>query len=114
MKQLLLSLSVLLAVLGMGFAHADSVDNAVISILDYDGQSASVQASFVNDDGIAKYEMGCVSCMPNISDTTSGDEITLSKVTPMPNSSNAMLYLIAYDSNDEIVHAKQIVLNLEE
>ncbi len=81
-------------------------------VLNYDGVSATVKIKW-NSDVVVKYEIGCVSCMPNISEITLENNITLDNVTPFPNTKNAMLYIIAYDSNDEIVDAKQILVNIE-
>ena len=52
--------------------------------------------------------------MMEIVQSTSTSDIVLENITPFPNSSNAMLYVIAYDSDDELLKATQIILNLEE
>ena len=100
-------------VFGMGFAYAEPLDDASTTVLNYDGISATLEIEWNSDETVTKYEIGCVSCMPNTLETTSENSITLDGVTPFPNTSNAMLYMIAYDSNDEIIDAKQILVNLE-
>jgi len=37
----------------------------------------------------------------------------MKNVTAFPNSPIAMLYIIAYDSNDEIINAKQILVDIK-
>lgn len=97
---------------GIGFAHAESLVDVSVAVLEYDGNSATIETVWNHDETVTKYEMGCVSCMPNISEFTSTDSIMLNNVTSFPNTSNAMLYLITYDSNDEIINAKQILVDL--
>ncbi len=104
----------LLLVFGMSFAHAEPLDNTTVSVVNYDGNSANIKITWNQDKSMAKYEIGCVSCMPNISKFTIEDEIIIEHVTPFPNTSNALLYLIAYDSQGEIIRAKQILVNLEQ
>jgi len=103
----------LLLVFGMGFAYAEPLDDASTTMLNYDGISATLKIEWNSDETVTKYEIGCVSCMPNTLETTSESSITLDDVTPFPNTSNAMLYIIAYDSSDEIIDAKQILVSLE-
>jgi hypothetical protein len=50
--------------------------------------------------------------MPNISEFSLEDSINLDGVTPFPNSSNAMLYLIAYNLQDQIIDARQFLVDL--
>lgn len=109
----LLMLPALLLVFGMGFAYAEPLDGTSIAILNYDGIFATLEMEWSPDETVAKYEIGCVSCMPNILEMTSESSITLGNVTSFPNTSNAMLYMIAYDSSDEIIDAKQILVDLE-
>jgi len=113
MAKTLLMLPALLFVFGMGFAYAEPLDDASVTVLNYDGISATLEIEWSHEEAVTKYEIGCVSCMPNILKMTSESGITLDDVTAFPNTTNAMLYMIAYDSNDEIINAKQILVNLE-
>ncbi|MGI9566213.1 MAG: hypothetical protein ACR2LL_04270 [Nitrosopumilus sp.] len=114
MQKSLLVIPVLLFVFGIGYAHAQ-LDNASIAVFEFEGDSATVQITWNSDMTVAKYEAGCVSCMPNISEFSSEDNsMILNNVTPFPNTSNALLYLIAYDSQDEIIDARQILVDLSE
>ena len=108
-----LAIPVLLFAFGVGFAYAEPLDEINAIILNLNGASATVEMKWDHDDMVTKYEIGCVSCMPNITDFTTENNITLSNVTSFPNTINAMLYIIAYDVNDEIIHAKQLLVNLE-
>ena len=112
MNRLLLVLPALLFVFGVNYAHAESSDGVIVTMLEYDGNIATVQITWDADSDATKYKVGCVSCMPNTSEFSSETSITLNDVTQFPNTSNAMLYLIAYDSQNEIIHAEQIIVNL--
>jgi hypothetical protein len=109
----LLSIPVLFA-FSMGIAHAEPLDETSVTVLKYNGVSATVEMTWNHDGTVAKYETGCVSCMPNTSEFTYDDSITLDGVTPFPNTTDAMLYLIAYDSQDNVIHAEQLLVNLEQ
>ena len=113
MNKVLFLLPVLLLSIGMNYSYAQTIENVETVVLDYDGSSVSVQISWSPNDAASNYEAGCVSCMPNISESTTNTSIVLDNVTPMPNTDRAMLYLIAYDSNSEIVDAKQLIVSLE-
>lgn len=102
----------LLFVFGINYAHAEPLDNVSITILEFHVDSATVQMTWDHNETVTKYEAGCVSCMPNISEFSYVDSITLDNVTPFPNTSNAMLYLVAYDLQDEIIEARQILVDL--
>ena len=106
-------MSALLFVFGMGYAYAEPLYDTSVTVLNYDGISATLEIEWNPDEAVAKYELGCVSCMPNISEITQGNSIILDGVTRFPNTPNAMLYMIAYDSNDKIISAKQIMVTLE-
>ncbi|MGH1520806.1 MAG: hypothetical protein ACRBB2_00270 [Nitrosopumilus sp.] len=112
MNRLLLVLPALLFVFGVNYAYAESSDGVIVTILEYGENIDTVRMTWNADNDATKYEVGCVSCMPNISEFSSETSITLNDVTQFPNTSNAMLYLIAYDSQDEIIHAEQIIVNL--
>jgi len=95
-------------------AFAESLDNIRTSVLNNSDNSATVKITWNHDDQATNYKIGCVSCNPNTDKFTTGNSITLSNVTPFPNSSNAMLYVIAYDSENEIISAKQLIVNLNQ
>ena len=95
-------------------AFAEPLDNIQISVLNYDGDSATVQITWNYDDKATNYKIGCVSCKPNTAEFTTGDSITFNNVAAFPNSSLAMLYVITYDSENEIITAKQLIVNLNQ
>ena len=97
----------------MSPAFAESVNDVIITVVDYDGNSATVEATW-NSDDVATFELGCVSCIPNFSETTSASSLSLEGVTSLPNNSNAVLYLLGFDMDGELVHAEQILVNLEQ
>ncbi len=112
MGKALLAISILILVFGMSSAYAEPIDDVRVSVLEYDGNSAVVQMTWDNDETLIKYEMGCVSCIPNTSEFTTENKIILDEITPFPKTSKAMLYLIAYDSQEEIIDAKQFIIDL--
>ena len=95
-------------------AFAESLDNIRISVSNYDGNSATVKITWNHDDKVTNYKIGCVSCYPNTEKFTTGDSITFNNVTPFSNSSNAMLYVITYDSENKITSAKQLIVDLNQ
>ncbi len=95
-------------------AFAESLDNIQISVSNYDGNSATVKITWNHDDKATNYKIGCVSCNPNTEKFTTGNSITLNNVTPFPNNSDAMLYMIIYDSENEIISAKQLIVDLSQ
>ena len=110
MKKLLFLLPLL--VVGMGVAYAEPFENVQTSVLDYSNDTATVQITWNADESVSSYQIGCVSCFPNTVDSTSENSIIVSNVTPFPNSTIAMLYGIAYDVENQIMTAKQIIVNL--
>ena len=101
-----------LLVVGIGVAYAEPFDNIQTSILDYSNDTATVQITWDIDESVSSYQIGCVSCFPNTVDSTSENSIIVDEVTPFPNSTIAMLYGIAYDLDNQIIAAKQIIVNL--
>ena len=95
-----------------GLAFAQPLETIDIAVIDYDYNQATVNIIWNYDQNVTNYEIGCVSCMPNISKSVESESITLSNVTPLPNTHYALLYLIALDSNSEIITAKQIIVDL--
>jgi hypothetical protein len=98
---------------GIGFAYAEPLDDVRTEILEFNGSSATVQVSWNQDDSVSQYEVGCVSCFPNISKVTTENNAILNEVTPVGDKSIALLYVIAYDSENEIIEANQIFVELK-
>jgi len=95
-------------------AFAEPLDSVKTFVSNYDGDSATVKITWNHDDEAKNYTIGCVSCNPNTVKSTSSDNITFNNVTPFPNGSFAMLYVITYDSQNEIISAKQLIVNLNQ
>ena len=112
MKKLFFLASLLVFSTSMAFAEPlDSIDT---SILEYSEDKAALQVTWNFDESVQRYEVGCVSCMPNTIEQTSENSIVVYDVSALPNSSMALLYVIAYDSNDEVYTAKQVVVELKQ
>ena len=103
-----------LVMFGMGMAYAEPLEDIQTSVLDYADNTATVQITWNTDENISSYKIGCVSCFPNIVDSTSENKIIISDVTTFPNSSFAMLYALAYDLENNLISAKQIFVNLSQ
>ncbi len=101
-----------LFVLSMGIAYAEPLENIQTSVLDYTDNTATVQITWDADEDASSYQIGCVSCFPNTVESTSENSITIHNVTPFPNGSMAVLYGLAYDSENNLISAKQIFINL--
>ncbi len=101
-----------LFVFGVGVANAEPLGNIQTSVLDYANNTATVQITWDLDEAASLYKIGCVSCFPNISESTSSNSVSISNVTPFPNGSMAMLYGLAYDIENNLIAAKQIFVNL--
>ncbi len=95
-------------------AFAESLDTIRTSVSNYDNNSATVKITWNHDDKATNYKIGCVSCNPNNAKFTTGDSITLNNVTQIPNGSDAMLYVITYDSENKIISAKQLIVDLSQ
>ena len=112
MNKLLFLLPLLAVTFGTVYAEPlETVDSEII--VDGDG-SVAIQLDWNSDETVEKYEIGCVSCTPNISEFTLDDWFVLDDVTAFPNSTNVMLYLIAFDSADEIIAAKQLIVDIDQ
>ena len=107
-----LGLIPLLFVAGMGFVYAEPLDNIRTEVLEFDGKSATIEISWTQDELVSEYEIGCVSCSPNVSETTTKDSIILGNLTSIGENSAVLLYLIAYDFENQIVNAEQIFVEL--
>ena len=97
-----------------GLAHAQPLETIDIAVVDYDNDQATINIVWNYDQTTTNYEVGCVSCMPNISKSVGYEGVVLSGITPLPNTSNALLYVIAFNSDGEINNAKQILIDLKE
>lgn len=116
MKSLaLLALLVLaVGVISTNEVFAEPLDTVGTSISNYDGDSATVKITWNNDSSVKNYKVGCVSCTPNAVEFTTSDSMTIHNVTPFPNGSSALLYVISYDSENNIITAKQLIVNLNQ
>ena len=94
-------------------AFAEPLEEVSTIVSSYDKTSASITISWNHDDSATGYKVGCVSCNPNTSEITEDISVELHGVTPFPNSSLAMLYVIAYDSEDKIIAAEQLIISLD-
>jgi hypothetical protein len=113
-KRTIFTLSALLFVAGIGYSYAEPFDTLEASVLEYDGDSAVIQLTWHVNESVSHYDVGCVSCMPNVVQSTISPNIILEGVTPFTNSSTVMLYVLAYNTENEVIQAKQIILNLEQ
>jgi len=95
----------------LGTAYAQPLDDVTTTILEFEDSTASVQLTWNLDDTVSNYEIGCVSCIPNFSESTTNNEIILQNITSLENGL-ALFYIIAYGDNDEIITAKQVTLEL--
>ena len=98
----------LLFTVGFGYAYAEPLDRISTEILEFNDNATTIQMSWNQDSSIFQYEIGCVSCSPNISETTTQNSIVLDDLTSIGEKSIILLYIIAYNSENEIIHAKQI------
>ena len=116
MKSLaLLALLVLaVGVISTNEVFAEPLDTFRTSVSNYNGDSATVKITWNHDNSAKNYKIGCVSCTPNVVEFTTGNNMTINNVTPFPNGSYALLYVISYDSQDNIITAKQLIVNLNQ
>ena len=112
MNRLLFLLPLLFGV-GVGTAFATPLESVNTEIIEFDDNSASIQISWNQDDSVSQYEVGCVSCSPNFSETTNENSIVLRNVTSIGSNSVILLYVVAYDSEDEIMNAEQIFVEVK-
>ena len=95
-----------------GLTYAQPLESIDATVVTYENNQAIVEIIWNYDQNITNYEIGCVSCMPNFSSNVETESITFSNITPLPDTHYALLYLIALDSDSEIITAKQIVVDL--
>ncbi len=111
----LLTLFILaISVISTNEVFAEPLDIVKTSISNYDGDSATVKITWNHDDSSKNYKIGCVSCTPNIVEFTTSDSKSIHNVTPFPNGPFALLYVISYDSENNIITAKQLIVNLNQ
>ena len=110
-KFLLFVIVSVVLITSLNAVYAQPLDDVTTTIHESENPGISVQLTWNHDDAISNYEIGCVSCIPNFSESTVKDEIVLQNVTSLKNGL-AILYVIAYDNNDEIIVAKQILVYL--
>lgn len=113
-KSMAFAISALFLVTTVGYSYAAPFDTLNSEILEYDGTFATVQFTWNYDESVSNYDVGCVSCIPNTVVNTLSSNMTLDEVTPFTNSSTAMFYVLAYDFENKIIQAKQIILNLKQ
>ena len=101
---------VIVSVFGFNSAFAMPLESVSVNVIENDGNKATVELSW-NHNGASYYEAGCVSCIPNFSNDTKQNKMILENVTPFADG-DALLYIIAYDDEDEIISAKQVVVVL--
>ena len=101
-----------LLVVGMGMAYAEPLENIQTSVLNHTNNGSTVEITWEGDENTSSYQIGCVSCFPNIVESTSENSIILNNVTSFPNGSIAVLYGLAFDFENEIIAAKQLFVNL--
>ena len=100
-----------LFIFGIGTAYAQPLDEITTTVLEYDGSASLVNIAWNHDDAVSYYEIGCVSCIPNFSESTSDNSIVLQNITSLKNGL-AVLYVIAYHDNSEMITVKQIFVDL--
>jgi len=97
---------------GVSYAYAEPLDQISTEILESNDNAATIQISWNHDRSISQYEIGCVSCSPNISETITQNSIVLDDLTSI-GESIVLLYIIAYNSENEIINAEQIFVELK-
>jgi len=107
----LFAIASIFLIASLNTVYAQPLDDVTATILESENSGISVQLTWNHDDAISNYEIGCVSCIPNFSENTVNDEIVLQNVTSLENGLT-IFYVIAYDSNDEILVVKQVLLEL--
>lgn len=109
MKTVLFSILLLMMVVP---AYAAPLDEVRAVITDASDVIVTIQLSWNEDETVVYYEVGCVSCQPNIRETTIENFVTLRGVTLLDNGS-VLLYVLAYDEGDTHMQVKQILITLQ-
>lgn len=111
-KFLLFVIASIFLITSLDAVYAQPLDDVTATLLESENSGVSVQLTWNHDDAVSDYEVGCVSCIPNFSENTVDDEMVLQNVTSLENGL-AIFYIIAYDSSDEVVIVKQVLLQLD-
>lgn len=90
-------------------AYAEPLEEINTEILEYLDSSVTVNISWNVDESVFRYEVGCVSCIPNMNEYTKENAITLHNITTLDDG-RAILYIIAYDDSGQIISGKQIMV----
>lgn len=99
-----------LIIIGLvGTAYAEPLEEINTEIFEYSNSSISVNIFWNADDSVFRYEIGCVSCIPNMYENTKENTTTLHNVTTLDDG-RAILYIIAYDNSEQIISGKQIIV----
>ena len=93
-----------------GAAYAEPLEQINTKILESPDDSM-IQISWNHDASAASYDIGCVSCMPNIVNSTENDTIIIRGLTAL-NNGNVVLFVIAYDASNDIITAKQVIVEV--
>ena len=102
----------MLVIAGTSYVFAEPLDDVQTHVLDFSQGIATIQIVWSEDSTAHQYEIGCVSCIPNTSQNIVANSITLTGITPLPNSTTVMLYIIAYDKNMDIIAVQQIIVDV--
>ena len=108
-KMMLLSV---LFVFCTSLAYAEAIGDFEPLVIHNDDSSVAVQIDLNPADQIKYYEVGCVSCIPNIVEFGVQDTILISNVFAIPNTNDALFYIIAYDFDDKFVNAQQVIVDI--
>ena len=95
-----------------GMAYAEPFQNLETSIVEITDNTATLKITWDPDESVSYYKIGCVSCFPHITTSTTENLVVIGNVTSFPTTSMGMLYGIAYNFEEEIISAKQILVNL--
>lgn len=92
-----------------GTAYAEPLEEINTEILEHSDSSVTVNVSWNSDDSEFRYEVGCVSCIPNLYENTIENTVTLHNITALDDG-RALLYILAYDDSAQIISGKQIIV----
>lgn len=93
-------------------AYAVPLEDVSTIITDVLDTTVTIQFSWNNDESVSYYEVGCVSCQPNVKQTTTENSIILQGITLLDDGS-VLLYVLAYDVGDSHMQVKQILITLQ-
>lgn len=101
-----------LLIFGVGTAYAQPLQYVETQVLDYDGESAIIKLDWMYNENASKYEIGCVTCIPNVTFSTTDTSFTIHGVTAIQNG-DAVLYVMSYGSDGEIINVLQVIVNIK-